>query len=192
MIPERGKAPASVSAQAPDRFAIRFEDRLPPGWSAALSLALSEAKVDIERLSAVKATGNRWIVELLVKTSPGSSDVKRLDLVALAWSSTRGVPPGRVVLEDYHIDERENDGALLLDVRAADRTGFLATLLACLAGLSLFPEQLEVETVDGEVRDSFVLKGIGGSYPSESIRQALETTLQDLLSLPAQRARHER
>ena len=72
----------------------------------------------------------------------------------------------------------ERDGALSLHVRARDHVGFLASLLAYLAGFVLFPEEIEIETSQGEARDELLLTSVGGASPPVEIEWALRASLR--------------
>jgi UTP:GlnB (protein PII) uridylyltransferase len=88
-----------------------------------------------------------------------------------------------ISLVDFSLGEPEqHNGALYLEVRAADQLGFLAALLNHIAFMFLFPEEMSIETVNGTALDRFRLKGIGGTPPSPTARAALQRKLRDLIA----------
>ena len=135
---------------------------------------LSAAEISVVRGFARRSAPRLWLAELTIEPR-GLVLPLALDFVALA--SARAVEGGPVVLFDYAIS-RSPSGALLLQVTGADRVGFLSSLLHALAGLTLFPEEMSVETRDGLAQDGLLLRGIGGGAPSAGAHQALELLLK--------------
>ena len=70
-------------------------------------------------------------------------------------------------------------GALSLEVKATDQLGFLGQLLNNLAFLLLFPEEISIDTVQGEIFDKFRIKGLGGNPPSATAQAALKRKLAE-------------
>ena len=103
-----------------------------------------------------------------------------MDYLALAHQQYPLGTAAPIEIESFAIEDDEKTGALLLEVKGADRIGFLGSLLDRLAGLALFPEDMTIETQDGLALDRFALKALGGHTPSAEAHQALVTLPEDL------------
>ncbi|PKN59554.1 MAG: hypothetical protein CVU53_07620, partial [Deltaproteobacteria bacterium HGW-Deltaproteobacteria-11] len=108
------------------------------------------------------------------------TDANRIDFLGLALDESDTAPATDITLIEFSIGEPEkHNGALYLEVRAADQLGFLAALLNRLAFLFLFPEEMTVETVKGTAVDRFRLKGI----EFDGILKSGRTHLQDAVPI---------
>jgi hypothetical protein len=159
---------------------VKLWGRLPLGWPGALSAGLTARGVSILNGFARRSMGN-WDAELTVR--PPAGHLGEVDYLALAVKGS--APSGEVpiVLERFTLERSRHVGAerLLLDVWGIDRVGFLGSLLGRLAGLSLFPEAMAIETRGDTVVDSFTLRAIGGMRPTDTVEKALHAQLLGLL-----------
>lgn len=164
------------------QFTLQLWGRLRPGWSGSLAEALSGQRVSLVRGFARKFGAMRWLAEFNLARTEGAADPLGLDYLELAG---RPLPSGwrrPIRLDSFKLlPSAKHGGSLLLEVEGDDEVGFLGALLMRLAFLSLFPEELHIDTRDGRVHDRFHLVGIGKSRPSESAGEALETMLQGLV-----------
>lgn len=161
---------------------LKLWGRFPPGWAGALSGGLSRKGIGIIRGNAKKVQTS-WSALFELDASRCSVNLNGIDFLALALDERDSGPATAFTLSEFSLGEPEsNNGALQLEVRAADQLGFLAALLNRLAFLFLFPEEMQIETVNGRAVDRFRLKGIGGTPPSATARAALERKLQDLVA----------
>lgn len=161
---------------------LRLWGRFPPGWAGALSAGLSRKGIGIIRGNAKKVQTS-WSALFELDASGCGANLNSIDFLALALDDRDSGPATAFTLSEFSLtDPESNDGALQLEVRAADQLGFLAALLNRLAFLFLFPEEMRIETVNGRAVDRFRLKGIGGTPPSSTARAALERKLQDLVT----------
>ena len=171
--------PAGVDVQpgADGLVHVSLWGRLPLGWPSALSAGLTERGVSIVSGFARRNVGN-WDAELAVRSST-HGDATQVDYLGLAVKGSAPTPEVPIVLERFTLERSLQAGAerLLLDVWGEDRVGFLGSLLGRLAGLSLFPEVMAIETRASTVIDSFTLRAIGGMRPTDAVEKALHAQL---------------
>jgi hypothetical protein len=156
---------------------LRFWGALPATWAAHLSLGLARDGVGIARGEARRRDG-RWEGELHLRATPGGPPPEGLDYVRML--SRRGPAPALVAIEPVEHRVRPLLGTLALEVSGRDCLGFLGGLLARLAVLSLFPEEMRLETYEGRAVDHFRLKALGSRTPSLDAARALDRLLHDL------------
>jgi hypothetical protein len=161
---------------------LKLWGRFPPGWAGGLSGGLSRKGISVIGGSAKKVQTS-WSAVFEMDVSRCTTDPHRIDFLGLALDGNDTAPATNITLTEFSIGEPEKqNGALDLEVRAADQLGFLAALLNRLAFLFLFPEEMNIETVNGTAVDRFRLKGIGGTPPSSTARAALQRKLQELVA----------
>jgi hypothetical protein len=176
---------AEVVPWTKDLHLLRIWGRFPPGWAGLLSLGLSHAQLAIVRGYARKVPQGHWLAEFQIRPLPGAPDPKQVDYVELALTGPTHAEREPIVLESYFVDRApDHGGALFLEVRGEDRMGFLGSLLDGLAGASLFPEEMRIETRGNVAFDRFQLRGLGGRLPSEDARRALDGLLEGLMPRP--------
>jgi hypothetical protein len=158
-------------------YSLRLGGSLPAGWSGHLSLGLARIHIGIERGHARKTHGS-WEAEFHLRPTPDGPDPAGVDYARMLGrrSSTLSTVP--IELTDYRV--KPLLGTIAIEVEGVDGVGFLGSLLARLAFLSLFPEEMNIETRDGHVFDSFRLKALAGRHPSPEAPRALETLLHEL------------
>lgn len=169
-----------VTAAEGGIFRVSLEGSFPAGWAGSLSLGLAKANIGILSGVARKVGPRSWSTSLLVRPQAASADPRRVDYLGLARRRQPLGSAAPIDLESFAVVPDERTGALLLEVRGADRVGFLGSLLDRLAGLALFPEDMTIETEGGLALDRFALKALGGQTPSAEAHQALVTLLEDL------------
>lgn len=163
-------------------FQLKLWGRLRPGWSGSLAEGLSQARVSVVSGFARKLGAMRWLAEFELEAKPGASDPLALDYLELA---SRPLPSGwrtAIALDGYTLERSpRHGGSLFLELEGHDAVGFLGALLMRFAFLSLFPEEMRVETRDGRAHDRFWLTGIGRSAPSEDASASLDAMLKGLV-----------
>jgi len=160
--------------------AVKLSGELPPGWCGNLTAALARRRISIVRGFAKRIVESRWIAEFQVQPGDGGQALTDQDCVSLAWSPAALDPPADIALDSYYVDSSPESGQyLFLEVHGYDRIGFLASLLGRLAGLSLVPEQISLETWEGRALDCFHLKASGGPPRPETAR-SLAAMLESL------------
>jgi len=163
------------------RYALSFWGRFPPSWCGALSLSLSQVGLAVAQGFAKKMREKFWVAEFEIEPTRGDVQVESMDFLAMAVSSARAPGLRRLALSEFAVgDPAVHGGAIYLEVRGRDQVGFLAELLGQLAFLTFLPEEMIVQTTDGEVFDRFLLRGPAGQPPSPGAAQALTRWLEGL------------
>jgi hypothetical protein len=162
-------------------YALGLWGRFSPGWCGQLSHGLAREHVDIHWGSARKRDGG-WEAEFRLKPADAGVDLAAIDYPRLLRSRATSYHEVPIELLEHQIHTLP--GALALKVRGADCVGFLASLLHRLAFLSLFPEEMRIETFEGEAVDRFRLKSLAGRAPSHDSLRALVRMLVDLTPRP--------
>ena len=174
-------AGSSVTSWGGGMQAVKLSGELPPGWSGNLTAALSRRRISIVRGFARRIVDHRWIAELQVQPVDGGVALTDSDCLSLAWAPPAPEPPADIALDSYYVDSSPESGQyLFLEVHGYDRIGFLASLLGRLAGLSLLPEQISLETWEGRALDCFHLKAASGGPPRPETARALAGMLESL------------
>jgi hypothetical protein len=143
---------------------------------------MAEAGLSILRGFAERMAEGRWVADLELgpATSPA---LETLDYLALATRRPPDHAPTPIVLDRFYIDgSPDAGGSLFLEVHGRDRVGFLASLLERLASVSLFPEEMTIETRSRQVLDTFLLRGPAGQSPPATAESALAEVLEPLVA----------
>ena len=168
---------------AQGRCAVLLRGELPDAWCRRLSLGLSRAGISIVRGFARRVGDGGWVAELHVVAADDGQDPAGLDHLALALALVAPGPPPPIAIDSYHVDGSPESGAhVFLEVRGRDRVGFLGSLLERLAALALFPDQMSIETWEGQALDAFYLRPErpGGRLRSEDAARELSEMLDEL------------
>lgn len=181
LLGERGTIAPSVSVEdgPHGRTFVRLAGDLPIGWMGTLSLGIAEAGLSIERGTARRIDRRRWETELELNSSLPGRKLAAPDYLLLASRRLHHVPRA-IVIEAYTIDRHPERGTLVLDLKGVDCVGFLGSLLDRLAGLLLFPVEMEIETVGSHAVDRLCLQALGGKPPSLEAEQVLAELLEGL------------
>jgi hypothetical protein len=168
---------------------VELWDTMPVGWLSNFTRATSRLSLDIVRGKARRGAERRWSASFEVRGA-AYDDLEQIDFLALA-RDTNSDASGVITLELEGFEltrSSERAGTLSLRIQARDRVGFLASLLAHLAGFVLFPEEIRIDTFQNEARDSLWLSSVGGQSPPLEIEGALRASLtactRDRLSMP--------
>jgi hypothetical protein len=132
--------------------------------------------VTIRRGYACYVSGGRCTAFFDIHPLAGGPALQSIDFIALATERGEATAPAPIRLEKYDLGPTIG-GALQLAVRGQDCVGFLGSLLDHLAGLSLFPDELHVETYANVAEDRLRLRAQDGLAPSEDLRSALDRML---------------
>jgi len=182
-MPTEDTLEAPVTTRREPRFDVRamsdglhslvVRGRLPTGWSGNLSLGLARSGVDIVWGYARKLDGG-WEAEFRMQPKAPGVDPRHIDYLRLlrGRASDGDVP---LVVTSYQVHPLP--GALALEICGVDCVGFLGGLLHRLAFLSLFPEEMSIETHAGEATDRFRLRSLAGREPSPETVRALNLML---------------
>ncbi|HEX3851143.1 MAG TPA: hypothetical protein VHW01_09265, partial [Polyangiaceae bacterium] len=129
---------------------VELWDTMPVGWLSNFTRAASRLSLDIVRGKARRGTERHWSATFEMR---GASDdeLEQIDFLALARDPSDASSVVGLELEGFELTRsNERVGALSLRIQARDRVGFLASLLAHLAGFVLFPEEIRIDTFQNE------------------------------------------
>jgi hypothetical protein len=151
---------------------------MPVGWLGNFTRAASRLKLDIVRGSARRGAERRWSAEFELRGA-GDAELEQVDFLALAREPSDSSTVIPLELQSFELSRSsERAGALALRIQAPDRVGFLASLLAHLAGFVLFPEEIRIDTFHDQARDALWLSSVGGQSPDPEIEGALRSSLR--------------
>ena len=175
---------ARLTPLADNRYNLELAGYLKPGWSGRLASRLSDEGINVLRGAGRKASAINWEAsfELLIPASVRNP--LHLDYLTMACAplSTRPAT-NELMLERFAlVDDSRHAGSLRVEVKAPDRLGLLASLLRVFSFYSLFPVEMEIETVSNAASNRFWLKGIGSLKPSEDDCSNLKMALAGLTS----------
>lgn len=172
-----------IQARGGGTYSLRLEGAFPDGWCGRLSVGLSHNSLSVVRGFARRIEGGGWVSEFHLLAQDGLSDPRLLDTLGFAQAPDAPGPPVPITLDSYYVDGSPESGPyVFLEVRGPDRVGFLGSLLERLREISLFPEQMSVETWAGQARDTFYLRSArpGARRRSEDAARELATLLEPL------------
>jgi hypothetical protein len=159
---------------------VRLGGRLPIGWAGHLTRGLSRAGISVLRGSAHWTKAGQWTAQLHVVPAAPGVDPLTVDYLRLAMDPGPWEEPAAIELVSFRVEQPAPRGELRVNLRGRDRVGFLGSLLYRLAGLSLFPEELRVETEGEWAVDALALRATGGLAPSPAAHRALVALLTQL------------
>ena len=149
-------------------------------------MSLSRRDIAIVRGYARKTGRGFWTSEFQVRPTPlTTADPRVLDYAAMTLARRDDRSVVRIRLRNFKLERTAANGSLFLKTAGEDRVGFLGSILDLFAGLSLFPQEMEIETFGNVAHDAFELRGTGGRAPSPAVEAALEALLVGLCPLPA-------
>lgn len=163
------------------QYQLSMEGRFDPGWVCGLSHGLTEKRINIMRVEALRGSGRNWQARLDLDFSLANVVADAVDYQALSRApATVQALSDPLVLDDYQL-ERSNrcDGSLYVEASGPDRLGVLSSLLNTFSLFSLFPAEILVETKQKRIFDRFWLKGLGNSTPSPEAVAALRERMRE-------------
>ncbi|HEX8552903.1 MAG TPA: hypothetical protein VF681_15270 [Abditibacteriaceae bacterium] len=168
---------SSISPATGNLYELQLNGRIShPHWLVFLLAGLAQSQVSVVSGRA-QQTGLDWTARLMVDFRGASARPDSLDYAVMAERKPASPVMTAPKLTSYNLARRA-DGSLQLHVQGPDQLGFLGRFLGRLALVMLFPVEIEINTVMGQIHDRVVLRGIGGTAPDESARAALETLLR--------------
>jgi len=178
----RGKSGFEILPSASGNFTLKIWGRFPPEWIGCLSSGLSRHKISIVKGKAKKSLAY-WETEFEIEKTHLATDPRKLDFLALAKEESKTTQENSLSITRYTLEPPEkHHGALYLEVKAADQLGFLGQILNSLAFLTLFPEEISIDTIQGNISDKFWIRGLGGNPPSAAAQAALKRKLEEWLT----------
>ncbi len=177
-----------VTRTAQATHLVELWDTMPVGWLSNFTRAASRLSLDIVRGAARRNAERHWSAEFELRGAD-DRELEQIDFLALAREVSASSSVLGLELQTFELSRAsERAAALALRIQAPDRVGFLASLLAHLAGFVLFPEEIRIETFQQEARDTLWLSSVAGQTPPLEIELALRASLRactrDRLSIP--------
>ncbi|PLX79750.1 MAG: hypothetical protein C0616_10405 [Desulfuromonas sp.] len=168
----------SILQLAPGLYRLGVTGQFTPGWLARLSAGLSGQQVSIVRGHARRVRAAQWEADFEIEMDPRAGDPRDLDYLSFL-RETQAIPESDdLKLSDCQFRPAESGGSgVWVEVQGADKIGFLKKVLKCFALFSLFPCELEIDTVGSDARDRFLLRGIAGAAPSGDAINGLREVL---------------
>ena len=155
---------------------LRLSGTLPSRWAGALALGLSREQVTILRGCACRVSPRGWTAFFDLHGLEGKAALQAIDFRTLATRWSAHATPAPIELESYTLTPMPG-GWLQLGVRGRDCVGFLGNLLDRLEGLSLFPEEMQIQTHGRVAEDRFQIRGAAGRPVSDDAREDLRALL---------------
>ena len=179
--PQIEKLVTQLVALGDDRFEMRLDGPLAPGWAGNLAAGLARAGISIDRGHARDTGAGVWTARVEIVARPGAADPRALDPAKLVTLDSGAGFATPIELDHFALHTSlDHGGTLQLAIGAADTVGFLSALLRRLAYFALFPVDLRLETRDLRVADEFWLRAGGSRAPSRATESALRRALQAL------------
>lgn len=173
---------ATISPIGGSRYSLDLRGYLKPGWSGYLAGRLADEKISILRGAGRKISAINWEARFELEMPPFLTMPERLDYCSMA-----SIPPAvRSAVPQVHLErvsvkrDSAHGGSLLVELAGPDRLGFLASLLRVFSFYSLFPVEMEIETLGSVASNRFWLKGIGSLTPTAEDQANLSTALHEL------------
>ncbi len=160
------------------RVRLQLWGPLPFDWSGNLSLHGHAAGLSVVDLDARHLGGARWAGSALLEALSTETDIRSLDLLAMARHRPAWIPanpPQR--LEVFETLPAASDGALRVFVGAPDRLGLLARIVEAVLSCGLRPRELCVRTRDGRAGDWLTLEARAGGEPDPDAVRRLRASL---------------
>jgi hypothetical protein len=173
----------SVRHAADDLWTIALDGDLPVDWAALLATGLARASLSVVHAEARKRSNGSWCATLAVDPAGQPPTVPQVRGILTGRTTWNPTPLGR--LDDFMVHWDAVREAASVEVRGPDHVGFLGGLLRMMAGLTLFPVELRIQTSMGQAHDIIWLKGLGGRPPTQPLVHALEQRLEDLRTRPS-------
>jgi hypothetical protein len=148
-----------------------------PHWMAFLFSGLAASGVSIMSGRAMQNGNGIWEARLSLDFTSVVVRPEGIDYVSLALQKPTQTDAKAPRLTKFQISRRI-DRSLEVTLDGPDQIGFLGRVLGRMSLLMLFPIEIEITTVSGNIRDKVTVRGIGGAPPDESAKTSLETMLR--------------
>lgn len=156
------------------RHVLHLSGSLHVAWAGRLAAGLAARHISVVRASARRGATS-WAAEIEIDLLEGAVLPSAIDFVALMREHDCPEHPDAVALSSCRVARTRR--GVQVELRGEDRIGFLGGVLRLFAEHGLFPREMRVETVGGEVRDVFLLEGRAGEAPPDAILAALRRRL---------------
>lgn len=163
-------------------YELSLDGRLThPHWVAFLFTGLAKSNVSVVAGQAKQQDIQQWSARFNLDFSKSRMMPESIDYVGLSQHKSGAIDMQNPVLTKYEILRRA-DQSLEVRLEGPDQLGFLSRLLGRFSLLMLFPTEIEIRTVGGQVRDRLVFRGMGGTPPDETARVSLDTMLRGFVA----------
>lgn len=163
-------------------YSLKLEGRFShPLWVKFLFSGLSDLKVSVISGRAVQQLTDGWNASFVLDFATCTVPPDAIDYLGLITQEQAPAWTPSPRLHDFKVTRLPDQG-LEVRVRGPDQIGFLGRFLVKMSLLSLFPTEMSIDTVGGEIEDTFDFHGICGAAPSEAVRQSLESLLGDMVN----------
>jgi len=169
-----------LSPLAGGDYRLELAGKFPPRWLANLTSNLAAKDVNILRGEARKETPTLW--KAVFELAPGEASALPApeDFIAMTISEQFTPKAPEIRLIRYALSS--SGAGFRVDIEGFDSVGFLVALFNRFTFFSLFPAEIKIDTPGGKIRDSFWLRGIGGTFPTEECRAAIDQELSKLVA----------
>ncbi len=148
-----------------------------PHWMVFLLSGLADRQVSVLGGCATQQISHTWEAVFQLDFRNSGITPESVNYLALTGHNASYAPAAPPILSAFQM-RRRADNALEITVQGPDQIGFLSKLLGGVSLLALYPTELEINTIGGQIKDRVVLRGIGGSAPRDSTEASLQTLLQ--------------
>ena len=171
----------SVSRSLKGHPQVRLQGSFPhPHWVAFLFSGLSNLKVSVIAGMATRGANQEWDARFDLDFTRSEANPESLDYLALAQQQTSLAfqPPQ---ISRFQISRRF-DQALEVVLQAPDQIGFLGRMLVKMSMMTLFPTEMQIDTINGQINDRIVFRSIGMMPPTSTVEESLEAMLRGLMT----------
>lgn len=177
MLPKAMVTPAAHGLQE-----LKIQGLFPhPHWMVFLLSGLADRQVSVVGGRAIQQINHSWLANFQLDFRRSATQPEGVDYLLLAGQRASHAPTAPPRLTSFSVVRRP-DSALEMTVHGPDQLGFLGKLLGEVSLLALYPTEMEINTLGGQIKDKIVLRGIAGSAPSESIEHSLRDLLQGFVA----------
>lgn len=150
-----------------------------PHWVAWLESGLSELQVRMLAADVRRSQSVQWNASFVLDFRDSRFAPENIDYVRLVSKEAPLSPHGPKLSRSLSL--RKADGSIELRCEAPPAPGVIGRLLHRLAGLALFPAEIQLsQTPRGDQKYRMLLRGIAGSAPLVSAHQQLGKALQSI------------
>lgn len=168
----------TITPRGNGTHALELRGTFPPYWVGSLCARLAERRIDVVRGFARQVQPGEWQASFVLRALDPSIDLQLVDYRELALAKGAALITVKPGIRAFQLEDRGD--CLAVSIRAADEVGLLGRLLGVFLFQMLYASELQIETVGGEARDTFVLRGFAGKAPGPEARARLEARLRGL------------
>lgn len=172
---------SSILRTATGLHELRLQGYFPhPHCVAFLLSGLANSQVSVISGRAFQKAPQEWEVLLNLDFARSKAAAETLDYVAMAQQKPASTDMAAPRISRYEI-VRHTEG-LEVRLEGPDQIGFLGRFLGRMALLMLFPRDIEIATIAGQIKDRVVFHGVGNIVPDATAQASLDTLLRGLVA----------